>query len=363
VWLRSRSLWDYRLPLPDDKPALGVVRRLDVPGPDRSTVVVLEQALVYDTPMGLQTRRITAAMDRAEIDRAVAAYSADLWTALTALGLILSLAAAVQVWFGLRPLESVRRGIGAIRRQSQRRLTGPFPDEIMPLVVEVNGLLDAQDELVAKARNRAADLAHGLKTPLTVIANDARKLRGRGEEEIAEELEALVRSMRRHVDHELARARVAADTARREASTDLVTVTSGIIATLRRTPQGGGLEWIARMPETMPVALDENDLSEVVGNLLENASKWAERGIEVDLSRVGSVVRLSVADDGSGVSDALIDALGQRGLRLDRQTPGTGMGLAIVREIVAAYDGELSYENRVEGGFRVTVDLPTAESM
>ncbi|HEM46665.1 MAG TPA: HAMP domain-containing histidine kinase [Alphaproteobacteria bacterium] len=224
----------------------------------------------------------------------------------------------------------------------------------------MNDLLDAQDEAIERARNRAADLAHGLRTPLTVLVSDAGKLRSRGEREIADELEDLARSMQRHVDHELARVRVAGEGLYGRVGADLAEAVRGVLATLRRTPRGEALEWELEVPDECPVAIDAHDLSEVVGNILENAAKWGRQTVRVEVARRDGAVTMQVADDGPGVPEARIDTLGMRGVRLDEQTPGTGMGLAIVREILAAYGAGVSFRNRAAGGLEVAVTMRAA---
>ena len=192
--LRSRSLWDTVLPLPQPPPTPGQLRDGYVDGPGGAKLLVRERALVFDSAHGTRLARIAVAYDSRNIEQAAAEFASGVIPALTLLAIFLTLAAAAQVWFGLRPLEKVRQGINAVRTRTADHLAGRFPDEIMPLVSEVNELLDAQTRVIEQARNRAVDLAHGLKTPLTVIANDAGRLRNRGESQIAEELESLVQT-------------------------------------------------------------------------------------------------------------------------------------------------------------------------
>ena len=356
--LRSRSLWDTVLPLAEPPPAPGELRDSYLPGPDGARLLVRERALVFDSPHGARLARIAVAYDNRNIEQAATEFASGVVPALTMLAIFLSLAAAAQVWFGLRPLEKVRKGINAVRTRTADHLDGRFPDEIMPLVSEVNELLEAQTRVIDQARNRAVDLAHGLKTPLTVIANDAGRLRGRGETAIAEELEALVQTMRRHVDRELARARSAAEAARGGVHANLAGVISAVIKTLRRTPRGEALDWNVSMPEMMPVRVDEQDLTELVGNVIENAVKWAHGKVRVQVSGSGPQCTLEVEDDGPGVPPGQIQDLGRRGLRLDESTPGTGMGLAIVRDIASAYGGEVSIGSAEDSGLRVRIHLP-----
>ena len=353
--LRSRSLWDYVLPLPPDRLATGAVHQHTLPGPGGAELLVQERQVVYSTPVE-RTLRIAVAVETRNLQALRAEFAADLVLPLAALAAILVLAGWVQVWFGLRPLHAVRRALAAVRARSQSRLIGRFPAEITPLVTEVNELLEGQERAIQHARHRAADLAHGMKTPLTVLISDAQKLQRRGETEIAAELETLARSMQRHIDHELARARLSAKTDRGAA--ELRPVVEGVVATLRRTPQGEAVDWRIALPPDCIVGCDPGDLTEIVGNLLENAVKWARTAVSVEVGESADGVSLRVLDDGPGVPAGEIEGIGQRGVRVDEAKPGSGIGLSIVREIITAYGGRLFLENRQGGGLAATVLLP-----
>ncbi len=358
--VRSRSLWDHVLPLPPDALQPGVMHSHDMPGPQGATLMVREQLVIYTVPSGNRAMRIAVALDRQDIALVRDQFAGDMRPALMLLALVLMAAAWAQVSIGLRPLEAVRRGVTAIREHRRRRLEGGFPDEVMPLVAEVNELLEAQESAIERARTRAGDLAHGLRTPLTVLAGDARKLRERGQEEIANEVEELTRNMQLHIDRELARTRTAQQAARGKLSAELTPVVDRLIAALRRTPRGEALAWKLNIPDGLVVAAEAADLAEIAGNLIDNAMKWATASVQVSARQDGEVVMLAVRDDGKGVPDEMLAALGRRGARLDEQIPGTGLGLAIAREILEAYGGELDLANDPEGGLKATARLPAA---
>lgn len=357
IAVRSRSLWDYVLPLPPDELEPGIVHSHRLPGPDGGMLTVQERIIIYDRPARERLVRIAVALDRRDIEEARKEFAGDVMPALLLLTVVLALAAWIQVSVGLRPLEGVRRGVSAVRSRRQKRLRGNFPDEVMPLVQEVNELLDAQDRSMERARARAGDLAHGLKTPLTVLTADARKLREKGEAGFAGEIEDLARSMQRHIDRELTRTRIAYEAGRRNPVADLAAIVGGLVATLRRTPRGEVLEWTLAVPEDLIVAVDPADLTEAIGNLLENAAKWASANVRVTASRDDDAVILQICDDGEGIPDKQLPALGRRGTRLDEQVPGTGLGLAIVKDILDAYGGALDLRNDPGGGLTVTVRL------
>lgn len=361
VALRSRSLWDSVLPLPQDPLDLGIIHEHDITGPQGATLLVRERRLVYTTPAGPRTVRLAVAVDRAELDRAVADFAADLLPSLAVLGVVLVAAAWLQVVVGLRPLEAVRRNLAAVRSFRQRRLARDYPDEVMPLVEEVNSLLEAQEQAIARARAHAADLAHGLKTPLTVLAADASRLKDKGETEIAAELDELADSMRRHVDRELARARIGVGRGFGEESADVGSIADRIVRTLQRSPKGETLRWEVEVVDRAIAAVDPQDLAELLGNLLENAVKWARQRVWL-IASAEDEVTIVVEDDGPGVPEEQLDDLGRRGLRLDSGVPGAGQGLAIVGEIVAAYRGGLSLSRGEAGGLKATATLPRASS-
>jgi signal transduction histidine kinase len=358
IALRSRSLWDTRLDLPADPLRPGVVHVHTLPGPRGAPLLVRERPVILPVAGGERTLRIAVGLDMEDILRARGELVGQVALALGVLGAVLLAAAWVQVGVGLSPLEAVRRGLNAVNAGQRRRLEGAFPDELQPLVGEVNQLLAAQERAMEAARARAAELAHGLKTPLSVIAGDAARLRAKGETAIADELEELAGAMRRHVEHELTRARLQFAGAGRPA-TKLADAVEPIVRTLRRTPAGAALDWRVAVPSGIAVALEPPDLAEVLGNLLENAARWARGGVEIEAAP-GTPVRVTVADDGPGVPPAMIDRIAQRGVRLDERPGGAGIGLAIVRDILEAYGGALRLENRPEGGLRATIDLPAA---
>lgn len=206
VILRSRSLWDGELAIPQKVEQSVRQSSLIVAGPARTKAIARLRDLVFPSASGDIPLRLVVATDTAALDVAVRDFSGDVTPSLVLLAIVLLVAAWVQVHLGLSPLEALRRGIAAIRSGDVRRLDAAFPHEVMPLVHEANALLDGQDAMITQARTRAADLAHGLKTPLTALLGDARRLRDLGQHEIAAEIDGLAQTMQRHIDHELARA-------------------------------------------------------------------------------------------------------------------------------------------------------------
>jgi len=351
--LRSRSLWDTTLPLPVDDPQPGQTHQHELTGPAGAQVLVAERGIALKAGDRPLSGRVAVAVDLARVTAARSAFSADLMLALGLLGLVLTGATAVQVALGLRPLDGLRRGIADIRSGRTQHLTAQGPDEVRPLVDEVNALLDAREQDLERARHRAADLAHGLKTPLAALAADGERLRGKGEMKIADEIEAVIESMRRHVDRELARARVrGGHAAGRGVRTPVAPLVTSLIATLARTPGASGIAFETAVAEDLVAPLDRTDLAEVIGNLLENAVRHARSRVRVAASASADGIAIGVEDDGPGIDLEHRPAALSRGGRLDERGDRTGLGLAIVQDVLDAYGWTLRLESSPLGGLR-----------
>jgi signal transduction histidine kinase len=256
--------------------------------------------------------------------------------------------------FGHSP---ARARLAGIRAGTERRLGDAFPDEILPLAAEVDGLLDAREAQVERARARAADLAHGLKTPLQVLAGDVVRLRARGETAIAADVEQVAAAMRRHVDRELARARLAGGGG--EASADVAAVVDAVLAVIVRTPAGARLTWSVDIPAGTTARIHPDDLAEALGNLLENAARHATASVEVRCAKAGDGLTIEMVDDGPGIAADRIEGLMNRGARLDVDEDGAGLGLAIVGDIAEAWGGRLTLAS-TPGRTTAALDLQQA---
>jgi signal transduction histidine kinase len=335
--LRSRSLWDSQLVLPEDLLADGAVHQHRIAGPGGAELLAIERTVTLPARLGGEAIRGVVALDAADLAAARQAFAADLLPYLAVIALFLIAAAYAQVAVGLRPLAAVRERLAAIGEGDVRRLGRAFPDEVLPLADEVDALLDAREAQVDRARARAADLAHGLKTPLQVLSGDVGRLRAKGEEAIATEIEQVAGTMRRHVDRELARARSGAGAP--DARAAVAEVVQRVLAVVQRTPAGAKLDWAIDIPSGTVARIDADDLAEAVGNLVENAARHARTTISIRAEVKGDLVLVSVADDGPGIPEDRLDEALTRGGRLDGLADGAGLGLAIVRDIVEAWGG------------------------
>jgi signal transduction histidine kinase len=362
--LRSRSLWDTTLSLPSDDPAPGEAHHHELPGPAGARVLVSEQRVIMKIGERQAPVRIAVAVDLARVSAARTAFAADLVLALGVLGVVLAAATSFQVALGLRPLDVLRRGVADIRSGRDRHLIAQVPDEVRPLVDEVNALLDAREQDIVRSRNRAADLAHGLKTPLAALAADGDRLRQKGEVSIADDIEAAIDAMRRHVDRELARARLRGGVSLGHGvTTPVAPLVRSLIATLSRTVAGARMDYETAIADDVVAPFDRADLAEVMGNLLENATRHAKSRIRVGVQSSLGGMAISIEDDGPGIATHLRSTALARGARLDERGEGTGLGLAIVQDVLDAYGWTLHLDTSELGGLKVTcrAKLPSTD--
>lgn len=358
--LRSRSLWDAALALPADVLANGQAHVHHLPGPAEATLLVVERGVVLPRRLGATPARVAVAVDRAEIAAASAAFRADLLPYLAVIGALLAAASVAQVGVGLRPLRTVATRVAAVRSGATTRVGGDFPTEVAPLARELDGLLAAREADVEKARARAADLAHGLRTPLQALAGDVARLRAKGETALAADVEAVLAAMSRHVERELARARLAGRS--QGARADARSVAERVVAVVRRTPDGAAKAWRIDAPEAgLAARIDADDLTEALGNLVENAARHARTRVVVALRDGGGRAVVAVHDDGPGIAPEALEAALARGGRFDARGSGAGLGLAIVQDVAEAWGGALACETTPDG-FVATLTLPAVES-
>lgn len=351
--LRSRSLWDDRLTVPIDQPAPGEVHHHDIAGPAGARLSIVERRVVLTVAGRPLPVRADVAIDLARVDAAGLAFAKDLVFALGILGAVLALATSIQVMLGLAPLSALRRGVADIRSGKTRRLPQQVPDEVRPLVEEVNALLEAQEREIERSRDRAADLAHGLRTPLAALAADAARLRERGEDKLARDIEAVGSAMSRHVDRELARARLRGAARRGETiAVELAPLVRSLVTIQSRTPSGSRIDYGSVIADGVAVPFDRTDLAEVLGNLLDNATRHARSRVRISGGYDGNELCFAVEDDGEGLDDAARETVLARGIRLDQRGEGAGLGLAIVQDVLDAYGWKLDLSRSDLGGLK-----------
>jgi signal transduction histidine kinase len=265
-----------------------------------------------------------------------------------------------QVKKGLAALHQLRSRLGEVRGGRDRRIDGQYPEEVQPLVADLNALLEHNERAVGRAVAKAGDLAHGLKTPLAVLSQEAERARGDGHHEAAQTIGEQIERMRRQVDYHLAQARAAASGATLGARSSVVESADGLSRTLLRLHAERGLAIDVRVPADHSVRSHREDLDEMLGNLLDNACKWAASRVVVESSVNGAGLIITVDDDGPGLDPALGDAVLQRGVRADQAAPGSGLGLAIVRDLAELYGGSIGLSASPMGGLRARLQLPSS---
>jgi signal transduction histidine kinase len=297
---------------------------------------------------------VAAPCDELEAD--MAQFATHIVVIMTTLGLTFLVAIYLQVDFGLRPLGFLRREIAAIRNGRAERLSSTFPDEISPVVEEVNALIDHNRQLIDRARNEAGNLAHALKNPLSVLSHEIAAL----EPERRAVLTAQIDSIRGQVERILQRIRAAGPSAGGHARVDLTAVADDLTLSLGTIYRERRLDLSFDIAPGTVFAGDRGDLVEILGNLCDNACKWARSRVTVQAAHRNGRLAVAVEDDGPGIAATERETVLARGQRLDERVPGSGLGLDIVHEIVTLYRGRLNLSDSALGGLRVELDLPAA---
>lgn len=346
---RSRSLWDSVLEAAPGGSDIQV-RQLD--GPKGERLLVVERDLQFPGAKG--PVHLLVAGDLGEVSGGVRRFNLLLLAAMGLLGIGMAIAIVIQVRFGLRPLRAMAADLQAVRAGDAPRLAGPYAREVAPLAEAMNGVLEKDANLIERARAHVGNLAHGLKTSLAVIGAE---LQAGGNKAVLQEQ---VEAMRRQVDHHLGRASAISGSGR----------TLGIKTMVRPVAESaaGALAKVFRdrnLAIDIDVAADiafrghREDLEEILGNLMENACKWAKHRVRVSAGDTPEGLRLVVADDGPGLPADQIDDAVRRGRRLDERAPGWGLGLSIVSDLVDVNGGEMIFSTSALGGLQVTLTIPS----
>jgi signal transduction histidine kinase len=348
--LRSRSWWDHAPPaLPD-----GTARQLRTDGPAGQKLLLWTRSVElagFDTPVV-----VAVGADATRLQGLTRSFATTVVAALATLALALWAAAWLQVRLGLAPLARLRSALQQLRQGQASRLPGTHPAEVQPLVNELHAVLDDKEALLEQARQQAGNLAHGLKTPLAVIGNLAQRWPGEDGELLRQQLER----MGRQIDWQLMRARAAAST-RSAVATPVLPALEELRRVLLRLHAARGLQLQLAAEAPAPgVAVEPEALKEMLGNLLDNACKWAQRQVRVRLCVDGARVRIEVDDDGPGIAPEQRAQALQRGQRLDERRSGSGLGLAIVDELARLHGGALELADADLGGLRAVLWLPAA---
>lgn len=357
---RSRSLWDESLPLPEPLPPLSAWRTRSVDGPFGQRLFLLERSISLSA--GSQPVLLQLAQDKVLQYVARKEFGRDLGLFLAILGAVLIAAAALQVSVGLKPLRKLRQELIRLQNHPASRLTDSHPREIAPLIDAINRLADAREADLTRAKRRAADLAHSLKTPLAALEAQSNRARAAGASEAADGIEHAISAMTAAVNAELGRLRV--DTVRSQLYASAASpqeAAEQIVGVIEHTAIGESLVFDVDIPPSLRVPVPLDDLKELLGALLENAARFARRRVcmQGQMTADGKV-ELIIEDDGRGVDAAILHTLQHRG-KLDEAGPGhQGLGLIIARELVEATNGQIQLTHSTLGGLKIVLSWPPA---
>ncbi|MDQ1199117.1 signal transduction histidine kinase [Rhizobium sp. SORGH_AS 787] len=352
---RSRSLWDKILQV---APTTDGEHLSSISGPAGQSLSALSLTTSFQAGDKERHYQVVVAQDRSILDETIMHFTWELTAAFVVLGAALIIAAVLLVKFGLVPFRQLRSEVEDVRKGISSCLEKQYPAEVYPLVAEVNELLKLQETSMEFARARASDLAHGLKTPLSILATLAHELEGRGEKSAAALLFSLSDEMNSRVEYQLKLSKLRQRAKSHTLRTHLESIVSRAVAVLERTRDGERLDWRIEILQDSEVNIDANDLVELVGVVLENAAKWAKSTVAVTVTAQGDVAELRVHDDGPGIEKSKLELVGLRGQRFDETVNGFGLGLAIAKEILAINRGSIAFESGPAMGTLVTVRLP-----
>jgi signal transduction histidine kinase len=359
--VRSRSLWDSALNGPaGEAVALQAVAGKPIyyntEGPVHEPLRAA--AMLTQLPGRAAPVIFMAAEDRSPVDAASRGFAAVTAGALVALGLGLILAVFIQVRVGLSPLFALRREVASVRTGKAERLAGDYPSELRPLAEELNALVAHDQEVMERQRTHVGNLAHALKTPLSVMLAEAERAPGALAGVVIRQADI----MRSQVDHHLRRARAAARSQGVRERTPVAPVLEELAHTLERIFRDRAMEIDWRAPDDLVFQGERQDLMEIVGNVLENACKYGDDRVRAVASADGpDRFLLVVEDNGAGLPAERRQEVLKRGARLDESEPGSGLGLSIVDDLARAYGGGVSLADSPLGGLSVSVELPRAE--
>ena len=356
--LSSRSLWDQHLPSPTDATALEWHNRV-AGGPFDQRVLLVER-LIRPERSGADVL-IQLAHEQKSLRQARDEFGHELALFLVILWFILSAAAWAQVELGLKPLRHVRNEVATLKRNPRERMAAAHVAEIAPLTLAINELADAREKDLSRARRRAADLAHGLKTPLAALSAQSRRAREAGATEAADGLDRAIAAARLAIESELARSRAAAIRAAPSGdSTVALPLIESLVGVVERTEFGARLVFEVNIPEDLRLPVASEDLLEIVGALVENAARYARRRVRITGEAIQGGVLL-IEDDGPGIGPEQVAEALLRGGRLDEAGSGHGLGLAIAHDMVDATRGTITLLRSELGGLKVTIAWPVPE--
>lgn len=317
--------------------------------------LVIAEKAVWASPNS-DPLRFVIGTDQRHVDAVLSHFDATLATSAAVFGMSLVAASALLIVFALRPLKSLRASIFKVRSGEANRVEGAYPSEVVPLVDDLNTLLGSTTELIQRARTQAGNMAHGLKTPLAILTDEAYALEEQGQFESSSTILSQCRKMQTHIDYQIARARAAATRASPGIVAKADKAAAETCSALVRLYSDKKLAFEIHVPSDLRFACEPADLNEMLANLVDNACKHARSTVRVAASEDGAA--LVVEDDGAGLPPEAMDVVFNVGERWDSRAPGSGLGLAIVRDLARLYGGDVALGKSPLGGLQATLSLP-----
>ncbi len=357
--IASRSLGDVRLALTLPVAGPPDERQSHIMGPTGAALVL--ERRIATKPDG-ERLLVALAIDVRLVDTMLARLRRSVGLTLATIAAGLMAAAVIQVSFGLLPLKRVSQALAAIRRGELRRLPDDLPREVAPLAASMNALISTNEEIVRRTRTQSGNLAHALKTPLAILMDEAARIAAAGGDGAV--IHAQCERMRRQIDYELAKARSAASRSGAGAAARLAPALRDVVMALDHLHRGRALAFeVDGLDENIIVACEREDLDELLGNLIDNAAKWARARVRITVAETApGRVSVTVEDDGLGMPAEAHERVFTAGERLDELVPGTGLGLAIVRDIAEIYGGSAWLDASSLGGVAAHIALPVVQA-
>lgn len=358
VLARSASLGSATLDLPASVAVDGGVHTREVMGPT-GNVLIAERAVWRSGDE--QPILFVIGTDQRQLDEVLANFNSPLSWSLAAFGLSMIVAAALLILFAMAPLNQLRGALNRVRTGQERELRGDFPNEVRPLADDLNSLLNSTSELIQRARTQAGNLAHGLKTPLAILTDEADRIEAKGLPQSAATILDQCRKMQTSIDYQIARARAVAMRSQPGTVASARQAASDVTSALNRLHTDKGIQIENFVPEGLLLACDAQDLNEMLANLVDNACKHAKSLVRLSAEKPseGMPVKVVVEDDGPGLPPEAYKVVFNIGERWDSRAAGSGLGLAIVRDLATLYGGDIRLAASALGGLSVSLELPT----
>lgn len=354
---RSNSLEGPMLKVPDDGGADALVHEHSITGPTGELLIAERLRWIKDDEKPI---RIIIGTDKRLLDQVLAQFNTTLLWSLGLLSLSMIVISGLLLMFAMAPIGRLRSAFADYRSGTTPDMRGSFPREVQPLIDDLNSLIAASGEQVQRARAQAGNIAHGLKTPLAILVDEAGRLKDKGDDKAADVVLDQCRRMQSQIDYQIARARAAASRGKPGTACSLTETADGVVRALGRLHVERGLTFDNRIPADVMVACETQDLNEILANLIDNACRYAKTRItlRLDDAQTDGLVRIIVEDDGPGLPPEAREVVFNIGERWDTRPGGSGLGLAIVRDLVNLCGGKIRLDQSDLGGLKVIVDLP-----